>query len=74
MSTGVDCPAMPREPSDSTQVSCRVPNAWLADFEVLAKALSRPGIDVTKADAIRACIARGMQELKLELKIAKVRR
>ncbi len=74
MSDGVDLPVMPRDPSDSIQVSCRVPKAWVADFDAVAKALSRPGLDVTKTDAIRACLARGLLELKAELKVGKGRR
>ncbi len=57
---------MPREPADTTQVSVRIPNAWLADLDLVAEQLSRPGIELVRADILRAAIARGLQELKAE--------
>lgn len=70
----VDSAAMPREPSDSTQITCRVPNDWLPFFDEIATALSRPGLEITKTEAIRVCIARGLEELKAELKLGKTKR
>ncbi len=59
----------PREPSDDTQqqISVRLPVAWLEALDRLAAAMSRPGIDLTRANALRAAVARGIEELSKEL-------
>ena len=58
---------MPRAPSDSVQLAIRVPTPWLKRFDKLAAALSRPGIGVTRTDAVRAAIARGLEVLEAEI-------
>lgn len=58
---------MPREPADTSQVSVRIPNAWIADLDALAVDMSRPGIELARADVMRAAIARGIAELRAEL-------
>lgn len=59
---------MPKPLSENTtQVAFKVPDAWLERAEVLAKALSRPGIStVTKTEILRAALARGLDVLEEE--------
>ena len=67
--TAVDFGAMPRPPSDTIQITARVPASWPAEFDALAVALStsRPGMTITRTDAYRIALARGLQELQAEL-------
>jgi hypothetical protein len=58
---------MVKETSSTTQISVRVDDDWIDDIDMIAELLSRPGIDVTRADAMRAILARGVQELMREL-------
>lgn len=62
---------MPRPSRDYEQISLRIPTAWLKDAEEIAKLISRPGIEATRADALRHAIARGFEVLKAEAKAAK---
>ncbi|MBI2395000.1 MAG: hypothetical protein HYV09_35850 [Deltaproteobacteria bacterium] len=57
---------MPRPPSDSVQITVRVPPSWLADADEIAAAMSSPGLTVTRTDAFRAAIARGLDVLRTE--------
>jgi hypothetical protein len=59
---------MPKEPVDSIQVSVRIPTAWVEELDALATTMSRPGIELARADLLRATIARGIKELRAELK------
>lgn len=61
--------AMPRKPADTEQITVRVERSWLAELDEIATALSRPGIELARADAIRAALARGIQVLRAELKL-----
>lgn len=67
--SAVHVEAMPRPPSDTIQITARVPSAWPAEFDELAAALSRsrPGLTITRTDAYRIALARGLQELQREL-------
>jgi hypothetical protein len=58
---------MPRPPSDSVQVAIRIPAGWIAEADELAQKLSRPGLEISRTDAIRAAIARGFEVLREEL-------
>jgi hypothetical protein len=60
-------PDMPREPADTIQVSVRIEKAWVNELDALATAMSRPGIELARADVLRAAIARGIEELKAEV-------
>jgi predicted DNA-binding protein len=62
---------MPKEPSNSTQMSIRLANETLDQLDELARAMSRPGIELSRADAIRGALARGIQELQAEFKLAR---
>jgi len=44
----------------TTQVSIRVPVEWLAKLDAIAAGMSRPGIELSRADALRAAVAEGM--------------
>ena len=62
---------MPRPPSDAVQIAIRVPKPWLAEADVVAKLISRPGFEASRTDAFRAAIARGFEILRAENKKAK---
>jgi hypothetical protein len=62
---------MPRPPSDSVQIAIRVPRAWLAEADAIAKLLSQPGFSASRTDAFRAAIARGFEVLKGDTKAKK---
>jgi hypothetical protein len=57
---------LPRPPSDSVQIAIRVPRAWLARADDLARRISRPGLDASRSDAFRAAIATGLDALANE--------
>lgn len=63
--------SMPRPPSDTTQVTVRVANDWIARADRLAEQLARPGLPVTRTDAFRAAIAYGLDALEAEQKKTK---
>ncbi len=54
---------MPRPPSDTVQIAIRVPREWLARADEVAKAISRPGVTMSRTDAFRAAIASGFDAL-----------
>jgi hypothetical protein len=59
---------MPRPPSDAEQIALRVPKAWLAQADEIAKLISRPGFEASRTDAFRAAIAKGFELLFEELR------
>lgn len=52
--------AMPRPTADTSQITFRASTAWLPALDALAAKLSRPGIELTRTDAVRAACARGL--------------
>ena len=60
--------SMPRPPSDAVQIAIRVPKAWLAQADDVAKLISRPGFEASRTDAFRAAIARGFEAFLAETK------
>jgi hypothetical protein len=56
---------------DLTQISFRIPTLWLHDVDELAKQKSEPGLELSRADILRMAIARGLPELKAEMKKGK---
>ena len=54
---------VPRPPTDSVQIAIRVPRAWLARADDLARRISRPGLEASRSDAFRLAIAKGLDEL-----------
>lgn len=59
--------------ADTAQITFRVPSEWLQEADDLAKALSRPGMEVERTGAFRAAIAKGFEALRVELKLPKKR-
>jgi hypothetical protein len=57
---------VPRPPSDTVQVAIRIPREWLAKADELAKRISRPGVTMSRTDALRAAIAAGFTVLEGE--------
>ena len=58
---------MPRPKStNDTQLNLLLPADWLEDAQALAGELSRPGMAVTRADALRLAIRRGIDVLRAE--------
>lgn len=59
--------AMPRPKSENdTPLHLLLPGEWLEDAQELAGLLSRPGAALTRADALRLAIRRGIDELRAE--------
>lgn len=54
-----------------TQTAIRIPSGWVYDLKEIAGRLSRPGIPVTMADAMRAAIAEGIAKLRADLNITR---
>lgn len=46
--------------ADTVQLSVRVPAGWLAKLDAIAAELSRPGMAVSRADALRITLASGL--------------
>jgi hypothetical protein len=62
---------MPRPPSENTfQVTFKIPDAWIAQADALASAMSRPGLTITRTDALRQALAKGLDVLGAEIKKA----
>jgi len=57
---------MAKKSKPATQVTVRIDNDWLERLDALSTALSRPGLELTRVDAIRMAIARGLQEMERE--------
>jgi hypothetical protein len=56
--------------SETVQIGLRIPAEWLGEADAIAKSLSRPGLVVTRTDAFRAAIAKGLEALTAERKAA----
>lgn len=52
----------------TAQITLRIPREWLAEADALAKLFSRDGAPVTQSAAFKAAIARGLKELRKDLK------
>lgn len=46
--------------AETVQLSVRVPANWLARLDAIAAEMSRPGIELSRADALRAAVAEGI--------------
>ncbi len=58
---------MPRPKSaNDTAISLLLPAEWLEDAQALAGELSPPGASMTRADALRMAISRGIDVLREE--------
>ena len=49
-----------------TQTAIRLPDPLLARIDKLAKRMSQPGVRITRADAIRLALFRGIDTLEAE--------
>lgn len=55
---------MPREPGENdTQLTLKVPKGWLDEATRLADALSKPGLRLMRADALRLALRAGLDTL-----------
>ena len=62
----VSSASMKQRKKEPIQIGIRVPPEWLEDAERLALALSRPGLEVTRTEAFRAALARGLEAMLAE--------
>ncbi len=62
----VSSTSMKQRKKEPIQIGIRVPPEWLEDAERLALALSRPGLEVTRTEAFRAALARGLEAMLAE--------
>lgn len=54
----------PRPLSENTfQVAFKIPDEWVAMADSIARAMSRPGVTVTRTEALRACLYEGLTRL-----------
>jgi hypothetical protein len=66
---------VPRPKSDlDSQVTIVLPGEWLEQAEELARARSRPGLNVTRSDVLRMALRQGLDALAAEGKAEKRRR
>jgi predicted DNA-binding protein len=52
--------------TDTTQVAFRIPREWIRRADTIAKKLSRPGLEASRTDALRAALALGFEALTNE--------
>ena len=58
---------VPRPKSlNDTHLHLQLPGDWLDEAEALAVPLSEPGVSLTRADVLRKCIRRALDEFKAE--------
>lgn len=60
---------MPKDDGPTVQTAVRLPEDWMPRLQEIAARLSRPGIPIRTADAIRAAIAEGLVVLEGQLQI-----
>jgi hypothetical protein len=58
---------MPRAKGENdSQVTFNLPGAWLDELDELAKAMSMPGVEITRAHVLRAALRKGIDQLAAE--------
>jgi|HubBroStandDraft_1064217.scaffolds.fasta_scaffold397402_1 hypothetical protein len=57
---------VPRAKANTLQVSVHVPESWGDEVEQLAETMSKPGLEITKADVMRRALRVGLDALKAE--------
>jgi hypothetical protein len=64
---------VPRKPTgNDTPVAIRVPEAWLKRADELRAFLCpRPGLELTRSDILRMCLAKGLEAIEAERDAAK---
>lgn len=55
---------MARRKKDTEQITFRLERKYLRLADDVAKVLSRPGIEASRTDALRAAIAVGLEQLR----------
>jgi hypothetical protein len=63
---GEDDMARKNEPTEKTQIAVRLDADLIARLDAVAAKLSRPGLDVTRADAIRVALEAGLRAIEKE--------
>ncbi|MGH7439211.1 MAG: hypothetical protein ACRENE_26295 [Polyangiaceae bacterium] len=51
---------------NDSQITLNLPGDWVDDAEAVATAMSRPGLAVTRADALRIALRKGLDDLMRE--------
>ena len=59
---------MPRPPTDTVQITFRVPSHWLDEADALASTMTVAGSPATRTDAFREAMRRGFKQLEEEAK------
>jgi predicted DNA-binding protein len=54
------------EKENTIQTAVRVPESWLDRLDKIAEKLSRPGADLTRAEALRVALYRGIEQIENE--------
>lgn len=57
---------MSTEKENTTQTAVRLPDSWLERLDKIAERMSQPGITLTRTEALRAAIFRGIEQLEGE--------
>jgi hypothetical protein len=58
---------MPRPKGENdSQVTFNLPGAWIDEIDELAKAMSMPGVEITRAHVLRAALRKGIDHLAAE--------
>ena len=66
---------MPRPQSENTfQVAFKIPQSWIDMADEIAEAMSQPGLTITRTDALRAALARGLESMRADHKPSKSKR
>jgi hypothetical protein len=60
--------SVPRAKANTLQVSVHVPESWGDEVEQLAETMSKPGLEVTKADVMRRALRVGLDAMAAEHK------
>jgi hypothetical protein len=58
--------ARPKSEIPTKQIALRMPTAWVARLDALARQLSRPGITVSRSEALRAVMIKGLEVMRVE--------
>lgn len=57
--------------SPHVQITLRVPIDWLPRADALAAALSQPGLELSRTDAMRRALAEGLEALERQHNVQK---
>jgi len=54
------------EKENTIQTAVRVPESWLERLDKIAEKLSQPGASLTRTDALRVALYRGIEQIENE--------